>query len=74
MLQDILLLTLTIISIVITSLLIYVGYKIYKIFFTPDMIEFFKNQIKSFDPKKFKKDIDEMKHTIYRQMKRPKDY
>jgi hypothetical protein len=38
------------------------------------MIEFFKNQIKSFDPKKFKKDIDEMKHTIYRQMKRPKDY
>jgi hypothetical protein len=74
MLQDILLLILTIISIVITSLLIYVGYKIYKIFFTPDMIEFFKNQIKSFDPKKFKKDIDEMKHTIYRQMKRPKDY
>jgi len=74
MLQDILLLTLTIISIVITSLLIYVGYKIYKIFFTPDMIEFFKNQIKSFDPKKFKKDMNEMKHTIYRQMKRPKDY
>ena len=50
----------------------YVGYKIYKLFFTPDMIDFMKTQIKNFDYKKFKSDMEETKKTIYRQMKNRK--
>ncbi len=70
--QEILLTILTIITIIITGTMFYVGYKIYKLFFTPDMIDFMKTQIKNFDYKKFKSDMEETKKTIYRQMKNRK--